>query len=324
MKTLEQEIAFNEGYRLQWRDYLDKLDKCALEERLDLLVHGMDPHSADVCRRHIELVPFLLPHAVSQLLYISTLSKRKLLSPYTVEALDKIGYFTTHQDILDKLHQELDLPEQPLPEMICHSGLSYIAKIARNRIAGSTVIDGGAYIGDTAKMILCHYKPSRIIAIEPEEGAYSRLCEAVRTWGLHDRINPIRRLLSDHDGEAILWGRGVGASTIRKVGAYEEIRDTVATTTIDSIVDQFSIGNLGLIKLDVEGSEYSSVLGAIKTIKSQRPILVISIYHTAKDFFEIKPLLEQHIIGYKYIIRKMTDDLMKEIVLIGVPQEVGC
>jgi hypothetical protein len=33
-------------------------------------------------------------------------------------------------------------------------------------------------------------------------------------------------------------------------------------------------------------------LGAEKTIKKDKPILLISVYHTGKDFFEIKPLLE--------------------------------
>ena len=36
----------------------------------------------------------------------------------------------------------------------------------------------------------------------------------------------------------------------------------------------------------------------------QKPILPISIYHTAHDFFEIKPLIESWGLGYRFSIHK--------------------
>jgi hypothetical protein len=82
-------------------------------------------------------------------------------------------------------------------------------------------------------------------------------------------------------------------------------------------VEEENLENIGLIKLDVEGNELSSIKGAKKCIKKNKPILLISLYHTAKDFFEIKPMIEQMGLGYKFRIRKVTDEAIKEIVLIA-------
>ena len=42
--------------------------------------------------------------------------------------------------------------------------------------------------------------------------------------------------------------------------------------------------------------------GALETIKEQKPVLIISIYHNYSDFFEIKPMIEDLNLGYKFKI----------------------
>ena len=39
--------------------------------------------------------------------------------------------------------------------------------------------------------------------------------------------------------------------------------------------------------MDVEGFEYNVIKGGLNIIKKNNPIMIISMYHTAKDFFEI-------------------------------------
>ena len=62
--------------------------------------------------------------------------------------------------------------------------------------------------------------------------------------------------------------------------------------------------DVGLITVDVEGAEKDLLSGAIETIKSQKPMLFISIYHSVEDFFEIKPWIENLDLGYKFEIIK--------------------
>jgi len=57
--------------------------------------------------------------------------------------------------------------------------------------------------------------------------------------------------------------------------------------------------------MDIEGYELEAIKGSLNTIKKFKLILLISIYHSGKDFFEIKPLIESLNLGYKFKIRKL-------------------
>jgi len=94
----------------------------------------------------------------------------------------------------------------------------------------------------------------------------------------------------------------------------------VTAVTIDQIVEDEKSLRVGLIKLDVEGAEASTIEGGLRVICRDRPILIISVYHTPRDFFGIRPHLESLDLDYQFGFRKITDDLIKEIVLIGVPR----
>ena len=77
--------------------------------------------------------------------------------------------------------------------------------------------------------------------------------------------------------------------------------------------------------MDIEGAAKLAVLGALNTIKNYRPILVISIYHTPEEFFEIKPLIEKLDIKYKFMIKNLNpiDYFEHETILLCVPKELS-
>ena len=54
-------------------------------------------------------------------------------------------------------------------------------------------------------------------------------------------------------------------------------------------------------------SKHKSVPSFIwtKTIKKDKPVLAISIYHSANDFFYIKRYIEEMNLGYKFYIKKV-------------------
>ena len=96
-------------------------------------------------------------------------------------------------------------------------------------------------------------------------------------------------------------------------------------TTIDDFVKRNNLDKIGLIKMDIEGAAKLAVLGALNTIKNYRPILVISIYHTPEEFFEIKPLIEKLDIKYKFMIKNLNpiDYFEHETILLCVPKELS-
>jgi hypothetical protein len=76
--------------------------------------------------------------------------------------------------------------------------------------------------------------------------------------------------------------------------------------------------NLGLIKMDPEGYEWYIVKGASEVIKKYKPVLVIAIYHTPNDFFEMKDKIKALNPNYKFMIRRSEDILPDaDLVLIA-------
>ena len=62
--------------------------------------------------------------------------------------------------------------------------------------------------------------------------------------------------------------------------------------------------DVGLISIDVEGAEMDLLNGALNTIKTQKPILNISIYHSVDDFFNIIPWIANLDLGYEFKVYK--------------------
>ena len=76
--------------------------------------------------------------------------------------------------------------------------------------------------------------------------------------------------------------------------------------------------DVGLIKVDIEGAEQSFLRGARRKIEKYKPVLLMSIYHNADDFFNIKPMIESWNLGYKFRIHKPIDySVSREVLLIA-------
>ena len=77
----------------------------------------------------------------------------------------------------------------------------------------------------------------------------------------------------------------------------------VQETTVDKFVEENNL-NVGFITIDVEGAEKDLLNGAINTLKTQTPILTISIYHSVDDLFEIIPWVANLNLGYEFEVYK--------------------
>jgi hypothetical protein len=91
---------------------------------------------------------------------------------------------------------------------------------------------------------------------------------------------------------------------------------SVEMDTLDNYVARRGL-SVGLIKVDIEGHEMNFLRGALKTVKTQKPILLLSIYHNYDDFFQIKPFIEELNLGYKFDFFKGIDSsVWAEIMLL--------
>lgn len=180
-----------------------------------------------------------------------------------------------------------------------HNGLTVLPKEVLAALEGKDVIDGGAFVGDSALIFSKEYSFGNIYSFEPDRSNYLKMKENITKYEMQNVI-PINKGIFSKEGETGFEAQGLSSSISAKGSEKIEV------TTVDKFVEGRGSGmNVGLIKFDIEGSEFDGIVSSLSTIKKFRPVLLISIYHTGRDFFEIKPYLENLNLGYKFSVRKI-------------------
>jgi FkbM family methyltransferase len=169
-------------------------------------------------------------------------------------------------------------------------GIQEIPNFAKESMSEKDIIDAGAFIGDSA-LILNELNPRRIYAFEPLKENVLLLRKTIELNNLRNII-VIEKALGSKEGISYIFPSG-SASFISKQGKKIEL------TTIDDFVCKNSL-KIGLIKMDVEGYEPEIIRGAELTIKKEKPILIVSLYHTGEEFFEIPKLLKSWVPEYEF------------------------
>ncbi len=181
------------------------------------------------------------------------------------------------------------------------------------------IIDAGAYVGDSS-LILSNYTKGNVHAFEPFKKCFDEL--KINVDLNNSKIVPINMGLSNKNArEKLFFGENnlsISANDPDKAlskGAYKNVIE-VENVTIDSYVRKNKL-KIGVIKFDTEGAEQKILEGAKQTILTQKPILLISIYHNINDFVYIKPWLDNLNIGYKYKITKSeSETFIEETMLV--------
>ena len=180
-------------------------------------------------------------------------------------------------------------------------GMDYIKNI--NQVKNKNIIDAGGYIGDSA-ILFSDYTDKNVYSFEPFLHHYNMMLKTIEL-NKKNNIIPVNMALGNENKEISIYSNSdtanSGLSIETKQSDINCIENKVKMVTLDSYVKENNI-EVGLIKTDLEGFEQSFLKGALETIKEQKPVLIISIYHNYSDFFEIKPMIENFNLGYKFKI----------------------
>jgi FkbM family methyltransferase len=174
-------------------------------------------------------------------------------------------------------------------------GLDRLPKKVVDALSGKDFLDVGAFYGDTG-IVFLQCNPRRIYAYEPVPSNYNVLLKTIRK-NAPDIIVPIKKGLGD--SQQIL-PIGLNSSASSLLTAFRSGKKTVEIE-FDTIDNECKDKNVGLIKMDVEGFEYNVIKGGLETICRDKPVVLISIYHTGKDFFEIMPMIRNRCPDYKFL-----------------------
>lgn len=192
-------------------------------------------------------------------------------------------------------------------------GLPYLEHL--ERLSECDIIDAGAFIGDSA-LILSPLTNHKVYAFEPTPVNYEHMIQTIKMNGLSSVV-PCPYALGAEQGKITISINDSSSTQFENEAIPYEGSVEVDVTTIDDFVRIHNL-RVGLIKADIEGAESLMLQGAVETLKSQKPALLISIYHNSNDFFKIKPWLEKFDLGYKFKIRhSVGGSVMTETILIA-------
>lgn len=195
------------------------------------------------------------------------------------------------------LHQTFALDPRPLSTICDPNQYFWSRRFALRR--GDTVVDGGAYTGDTLRDILCRFgrRFKAVHCFEPSRQSYATLQNFARRRCLATKVTLHHIGLSDRGGAAYFSGTGTGYHV---AGVTDTLRERVALKRLD---DLFLKRRVDFIKLDIEGAEPQAIRGAEQVIQRDRPRLAICVYHAPEHLWEIPLMLARMVPEYSFFLR---------------------
>ena len=161
------------------------------------------------------------------------------------------------------------------------------------------LFDCGAFTGDTIEdfVTFTNQKYKKIVAFEPDEKNVKRLNAFVNNK--IENVVVIQKATGDKNGKVSFLNNGnMFSKTVDVKDSSDEL--SVDIVRLDNYIDYHPT----LIKMDIEGAELDSLIGATQIIKTQKPKLAICIYHMPFDFYEIPKFLKSLVPEYKFKVRQ--------------------
>lgn len=181
----------------------------------------------------------------------------------------------------------------------------------------SAIIDVGAYIGDSAVVFNRYLPNNKIYSFEPVQDLYDLLLQTISLNDMENIVTPVMSALGDVPNAIV---RGVSSGSCSRISIDGD--SDFHMTSLDNWVITNKIPHVGIIKVDIEGSEQKFLAGARMTITRDRPLMFLSIYHNPSDYFDIKPLIESWDLNYKFkIFKPMHNNIITETLLICIPND---
>jgi len=140
----------------------------------------------------------------------------------------------------------------------------------------SIVFDVGAYTGQWSESINEMYRSPNIYAFEPDEQSYK---EALSLLGNHENIRIFNYGLSGKNEEAQLYHGGIGSSVFRGWSRKMKKTSSIELRDVSEVIDELKIESIDLMKINIEGSEYSLLKRLVESGAAKKCKLIMIQYH---------------------------------------------
>lgn len=172
----------------------------------------------------------------------------------------------------------------------------------------------GAYVGDTFEDLLRRgAKPSEAYLFEPDLSSFVELNKHC-----YDKEEIKISLIP-----CGLWDREIylpfseNSELDSRIAEDGKAESHILCVSIDNVIQHRSVD---FIKMDIEGAELKALHGAYKTIRNNRPMLAISVYHKPEDIWSVPFFIESICPDYNYSLRLHGENLF-DVVCYAIPKE---
>lgn len=174
-----------------------------------------------------------------------------------------------------------------------------------------TYVDCGAYDGDTILGYYNKYPHSfkKIIAFEPDPDNYKNLQLTIKNNLKFSNISLFNFATCNKQEKRYFSNAANMGSKLSEDGGI-----LINTTTLDNKLS-YNNSEPFFIKMDVEGAELETLIGAETLIKSNPPMFAISVYHKAHDVLTIYEFLKNK--GYMHFYLRATGYSGADILLFA-------
>ena len=248
---------------------------------------------------------------------------------YGGELFDMI-YYRSHADMLEKTASVLsdevsaklfeDAVNFRLTGKLCYLRETEPTEETLTSLFGKgkikTLIDGGAFKGDSTAIFADYLAPEKIYAIEADGRTYKKLCEYAESES-RTKVIPVNAMLSSECGTTEYvssQSRGSGENGRNRRAKVVEVEKK----TIDGLIGDEKVD---LIKLDVEGDEKTALDGALSVISRDKPSLAVSLYHRTDDLFGLILYVHALLPEHRLYLRRVPCIPMWDLMLYAVKQE---
>jgi len=193
--------------------------------------------------------------------------------------------------------------------------------------AGEAFVDCGAFDGDTLRELVNRCPEfASVDAFEPDPANFAALegCAAALTRPSDDRVR-LHRAATDREGGRRRFSAAGAAGAFVETPASEAAGcepahgTRVPCVTLDDVLEGVPVT---FIKMDVEGAEADTLLGAQRLLRERRPVVAVSSYHHQADVWQLPALVAALTEDYRLHLRAHCPDGF-DCVLYGIPVERG-
>ncbi len=241
--------------------------------------------------------------------------------------LSDMGYFEEHRDILT---ETAELFADDVSRKLFYDAVNFrltgktdyltdtgdavqsLAELFGGQKIG-TMLDGGAFKGDSAAEFIEGVHPEKILAVEADPKTFVKLSAYAKAEERAE-IVPVHAALFDRDGEMEYVSSGSRGSG-KNGQNHRASGKTVPMRMIDTICEGLDID---LIKLDVEGAEESALNGGRETIRRCSPNMAVSLYHRTDDLYTLVNMVHGLLPDHRLYLRRVPCIPMWDLNLYAV------